>query len=146
MKFPRWLILVLVLIGLFLGVILIKPELRAYFFQPQKWPRERAKITLKIIANLQNNYFEKHEKYAEDFETLEWHLPFDGVYNYYLNDNSIINDMKIPVSIHAVEGHPVFYAIAAGNRDDDDTLDIWLIDNSGRLVHLVDDEGNQSVH
>ena len=140
MRIPRWVIFAIVIVVLFLGVILIKPELRAFFFQPQKWPQEKAKVTLRVISNLQRNYFEKEKHYAGNFEELKWHLPFDGVYNYYLNDNSILNDVKLPLSIHAVQGRSIFYALAAGNRDDDETLDIWLIDNSGRLVHLVDDQ------
>ncbi|OGQ30731.1 MAG: hypothetical protein A3I75_04000 [Deltaproteobacteria bacterium RIFCSPLOWO2_02_FULL_50_16] len=140
MRFPRWIGIAIVLLVLFVAVVCIKPELRAFFFQPGKWPQERAKVTLRIIANLQKNYFESQGRYAADFKELNWHLPFDGVYNYYLNDNSIFADMKVSLSINAVEDRPIFYAVAAGNRDDDETLDMWLIDNSGRLVHLMDDQ------
>ena len=142
MHIPRWVVLAVFILLIFLGVVWVKPELRAFFFQPHRWPQERAKVTLRIISNLQRTFFENHERYAEDFEELRWHLPFDGVYNYYLNDNSLLQDEDLALSIHAAPGHQVFYAIAAGNRDDDELLDIWLIDNGGRLVHLVDDNAH----
>jgi hypothetical protein len=139
-RIPGWVVLALFVAVLFLGAVLLKPELKAYFFQPHKWPQERAKVTLRMIANLQRTFYERESRYAMGFEELNWHLPFDGVYNYYLNDNSLLDDVKVPVSIHTARGRDVFYAVAAGNRDDDEVLDIWLIDNSGRLIHLTDDD------
>ena len=140
MRCPRWVILAFFLFVVFGGIVWIKPELRAFFFDREHWPEERAKVTLRIIANLQRSFFQDQGRYAKDFGELKWHLPFDGVYNYYLNDKSLLEDLDFNMSIHATEGHKVFYAIAVGNQDDDEMLDIWLIDNTGRLVQLLDDQ------
>ncbi len=101
-----------------------------------------AKDELRMIYDSQSRYFEHNKELAVDFKTMG-HVPNNERYAIYYNNTVIPSKRSESVSL------PNFYrcyrddkkwnAYAVGNLDADEELDIWMIDETGKILYLHDD-------
>lgn len=115
---------------------------------------------LRTIALMQRNYFAQSKRYCPSFVTCGLSPPPESRYLYFLTpaevaggedvgDHAWGSDMasRVVAATAALKRAKVvprsardgFLAVAVGNLDGDDTLDIWTIDANDNLQHVVDD-------
>ncbi len=85
-----------------------------------------AKTQLKAMALSEELYHSKHHTYTDDKTKLKNWLDTYGPYSF---------------SIESA-GNSTFTIKAQGNIDGDATLDVWTIDETGNLTHMVDDSSS----
>lgn len=111
------------------------PGLVEYRMRSQQ---SEAKQLLRQVQLTQASHREQHGRYALTFAELGLELE---VYRYafFLADDSVQPPAPLenPEPSHA--SADAYRAVATGNLDGDPTLDIWAIDHTGDLQHVVDD-------
>ena len=107
--------IVVVIIGILAA--LAYPNLEKYLKRARQ---TEAKTNLSAIYTAQKIYFTLHQSYAEDINELDLSLA-QGLYTYTMEAST-----------------STFKAQAEGNIDDDDTLDIWTIDQNKILFNDKD--------
>ncbi|MFO8057118.1 MAG: hypothetical protein R6V10_07490 [bacterium] len=133
-----------------LGVLAI-PMFNKFFSDKQK-PVDKEKTaqeqpeSLQILEALhaaQSEYFAEHGTYSASFGDLGWKPEGDSVYALFLPEDSVqpedSGSVQLPGGLKAFASETGFTAIAAGNIDDDPVLDVWWINDSKGVRHVVDD-------
>ncbi len=105
--------------------------------------QSEAQMNLKSIYVAQASYFAETETYGSTFATIGWE-PFDAKsYTDYLADDvaegSQAASVSLPEDVDVAVTAESWRAAAVGNVDQDETLDIWVIDQDNQMVHLLDD-------
>ena len=107
--------------------------------------QEMAREELTKLHRVQMRFQKNHGRYA-NFSELEFN-PIYGRYTIYLGHNDYVSARDddgeivhpLPFDYVPAVREDSFRAVAVNNLDDDSELDIWVIEDSGRLVHEVDD-------
>lgn len=98
---------------------------------------------LEALHAAQAEYFEKHGTYSASFGNLDWKPEGGSVYAFFLPGDSVQPEdsgpVQLPGGLKAFVSERGFTAIAAGNIDDDPVLDVWWINDSKGVRHVVDD-------
>ena len=110
-----------------------------------KSKQSEAKMNLGAIYVAQVAYFTEQSSYAKGanaFDLIGWQ-PEDirsARYSYMLSDD-LIQPPNPPPSLPApidIDNYS-FTAIAAGNIDNDNSIDVWYINDAKRLLHISSD-------
>ena len=108
-----------------------------------KSKRAEVKANLKEIAALEQGYYKQHRTYADSFTALGWRPNGEIIYSYFLPRGEISNPSGAPgkplEGIEPGAGATGFTAVAVGNIDEDETLDVWTIDQKANLQNRVND-------
>ena len=100
---------------------------------------------LKKLRRVQLRFHEENGRYGK-FSELDFN-PIFGRYTIYLGHDDFIKAQNedgpvkhdLPFDFVPMVQADSFRAVAVNNLDDDLELDIWVIDDGGRLVHELDD-------
>jgi len=107
--------------------------------------QEMARDELVKLRRVQLRFHEENGRYGS-FSELDFN-PIYGRYTIYLEHNDFVKGRNnsgpvqhdLPFDFVPMLQPGAFRAVAVNNLDDDPELDIWVIDDGGRLVHEVDD-------
>jgi len=107
--------------------------------------QEMAREELTKLHRVQMRFLDEHGRYA-NFSELDFN-PIYGRYTIYLGHNDYVGARDdngeivhpLPFDYVPAVRADSFRAVAVNNLDEDSELDIWVIEDSGRLVHEVDD-------
>jgi type IV pilus assembly protein PilA len=110
-----------------------------------KAKQSEAKVNLGSIFVAEIAYFGENNHYADNFDHLEWQ-PEGLHYAYFLpgQDLQPRDGLAFKIPPDEPEARPMvtvdaFKVVAVGNIDNDETLDVWVIDQNKNLRNLVDD-------
>lgn len=100
-----------------------------------------------IHAAQESYYAANNGEYAENFDDLDFSMPdAKGTYCFYLSETEALpggcNNYTIIDEYEAWVYGDEFVALAIGDVDSDQTLDIWAIDDTGELYQIQDDLHN----
>lgn len=116
----------------------MRSEMRFHLFS-------EAKSNLGAIQVAEKTYYEEHHVYADSFQAITWNPEGKNRYAYILPGETIYNlrgdtiTGQLPAGIAPAAGPNSFTALAIGNLDQDDTLEIWAINEKKELRNLVQD-------
>ncbi len=137
------------LIGFGLLVIsIVAPfSLPGFYIFHQRARQIEAKSNLGSIWTRQAAYHELHNRYCASFTELEWEPDTFTIsrYAFFIEGDSIQPETSGPfprpdeLTIKIESSATGFTAVAVGNIDRDDTLDVWSMDDSRNLRNLVND-------
>jgi type II secretory pathway pseudopilin PulG len=129
----------------------LSPALATYQAQSRQ---AEAQQGLRTIALAQSAYFAENGHYCPSFAACGLTPPRSSRYFYFLGPDEVAGGGDSQATVEMEErareelrqlkltpqsgGHD-FLAVAVGNADDDDSLDVWTIDAANHLVHLQDD-------
>jgi hypothetical protein len=107
--------------------------------------QEMAQDELVKLRRVQLRFHEENGRYGK-FSELDFN-PIYGRYTLYLDHDDFIEardengtvQHNLPFEFVPTVRKDSFRAVAVNNLDDDSELDIWVIEDNGRLVHEVDD-------
>jgi hypothetical protein len=126
-------------------------------------PTQEAKANLGAIYVAQLSYFSKANTYADRttgdsksldcFQLIHWKPTGPTRYSYYCGHDVFPNSQGAPLPLRPGRDWPFtvlpsvsasgFTVFAIGNIDRDDFLDVWTINDSKVLSHLLDDISNE---
>lgn len=105
--------------------------------------RAEAQTNLDLIFRGEVSYHGENNTYGHTFDDIAFYPSGDRRYAYFLEGQTIQPNLTLPYQLPADLNLSVtlsgFNAVAVGNIDCDDTLDVWQIDQDRTLVNLVDD-------
>ena len=105
--------------------------------------QSEAKVSLKAVYSSAKAAQATTGNYPTTFDAIQWFPDGDARYSYFLGADAIPaakDPVSLPPGISATADNPEsFRAVAAGNIDGDETLDIWSIDQTGKLQNVVND-------
>ena len=125
-----------------IGVI-VAIMIPSFFRFQAKALQSEARVNLRIIYNLQMEFYNQNNRYARSFEELDWSPVGKTRYAYFLTKESSIQPedrlYELPRGVEAYVDEYGFQIIAVGNIDSDKSLDVWMIDTNGSPIILMDD-------
>ncbi len=103
-----------------------------------------AKNNLMKIFEAQTEYYREYGHYGSAFKVIEWEPDGETRYSYYLFPGESIQADKggpydLPSGFKAFVDNENFLAVAVGNIDSDETVDLWTIDQNRLLRNVIDD-------
>ncbi|MBI5696885.1 MAG: DUF2628 domain-containing protein [Nitrospirae bacterium] len=106
-----------------------------------------AKTNLAALRASQEAYLSANGLYASSFEYLDWTPAANSegkkTYSYFLSDADVVpgddGNATLPPGVEAGVETFHYRAVAAGNIDKDDTLDVWVVSDSGQPKNVVND-------
>jgi len=102
-----------------------------------------SKRILESVYVAQEKYFGEHNTYSQTFRDLNWKPDSKYDYALFLPEEAVqpeqIGPFKLPGGLKAFVTEDAFTAVIAGNIDDDQTLDVWWINDSKDIRHVIDD-------
>jgi type IV pilus assembly protein PilA len=106
--------------------------------------QSEAKINLTAIWMAQEEYHYDTNQYGETFQEIVWAPEGQTRYSYHLLPGEVIDasvggPYSLPPDVEAFVDDFTFQAVAVGNIDPDDTLDVWTIDQDKTLKNVVND-------
>lgn len=108
-------------------------------------PQKEAQINLENVFAVQIALFGEMNKFGTNFKEVYWRPEGRTHYAYFLPEETLQPDVggpyELPEGIRPEVSEKSFVMVAAGNLDDDPTLDIWTINEHKELKHLVNDLG-----
>jgi len=119
-----------------------------------KYPQSEVKTNLGAIYVAQLSYFSENNTYAggsDTFKLINWEPASQNRYAYYCQGAMIPNklpmrvdyvpkpDGRWPVTAKPQSSQSGFTCMAVGNIDNDDTLDVWSINDSKILRNDLND-------
>jgi hypothetical protein len=120
--------------------------------------QKEGETNLGAIYFAQISYFSRTNTYAggpEAFKLINWEPVNQNRYAYFCGDQEIENNLpekgvgipslqqiEMMVSIQPQSSKTGFTCMAAGNIDNDNFWDVWMINDHKELVCLMDDENN----
>lgn len=120
-----------------IGIIFLPSYLEFMAYRQQR----EAVRNLKEIYKAEEVYFARNNCYADTFVELSY-SPTGG-YTYYLgqevHENGADKYYPLPKDIRTWAGKSDFQAVAMNNLDEDPDLDIWTVNEKGRIVHVFND-------
>lgn len=147
---------IFVLLGVYCFMVVVIP---AFFSFGAKSKESEAKQNLGAIFTCQVAYFGEYDTYAggpEAFKLVNWAPEGKNHYSYYLGEENIASRKGYPVTLELDNNWPLtmrpevsdtgFTAIAIGNVDSDDCPDVWLINDTKVLDHIINDVTNRMDH
>lgn len=114
----------------------------AFCFHPYHRPRQsEAKTNLASLATASISYYAEKNIWGNSFKLIGWEPQGKTKYTYFLSPSEYIGrppeELGISIPLTNTYGAPMpgaskegFTALAIGNIDDDDTLDVWWIDQA----------------
>ena len=118
------------------------------------WPAQASEARMNLIAIYENEriYHDKYGDYAggaDAFKLINWDPEGNNLYQYFLGEDTIKNRRRSHYDYHPQGAWPFtispevsedgFTAMAMGNLDNDECPDVWTINESKELIHIVDD-------
>ncbi len=98
---------------------------------------------LETVYVAQEKYFGEHNTYSQTFRNLKWGPAEKYDYALFLPEEAVQPEtggpFKLPGGLKAYVTQDAFTAVIAGNIDDDQTLDVWWINDSKDIRHVIDD-------
>lgn len=108
-----------------------------------KAKQSEAKTNMGAIFTCQVAYFGENNQYGNTFEDINWGPEGNTRYSYFLPGEVIQARLggpyQLPEGIETLVGETTFQAIAVGNIDNDDDLDVWMINDLKILKNLMRD-------
>jgi type IV pilus assembly protein PilA len=108
-----------------------------------KAKQSEARQNLAMIYTEQAGYRAEHDRYASDFDEIQWKPAGTTRYAYFLPGQAlqprIGGPFELPADVKPYAGKNGFMAVAVGNVDNDATLDVWVITEQKELKNLVND-------
>lgn len=104
---------------------------------------KNVKSSLNSIYRSESAYYAKNGYYESDYTKLGFGISIDNNYDIYFGQNvshsygrpSYILPDYLKPGVFADH----FFIIAVANVDGDPDLDIWILDNKGSIIHLMND-------
>lgn len=120
--------------------IFIPLSMQNFFRYNYKAKRSEAKFDLHDIYKLQQEYYSKNNRYAQNLSILGFKPRKSAPrYVYTLNNKKMESvDIEIPKN--------GYIAFAEGNLDNDPVMDIVVINHRNRLINAVDDFNDLKAH
>jgi len=108
-----------------------------------KAKQSEAKTNLGQIFTSQVAYYGANNTYGETFDQIGWTPKGDTFYTYYLADEVISSARgqasPLPAGVKTFVENQSFLAVAAGNIDNDSTLDIWTVNEAKEIKNIQND-------
>jgi len=128
---------------LLLGVLMMVAIAVPNFLKFQaKAKQAEAKTNLGAIFTAEIAHFGERNTYATTFDEIGWAPAGNNLYTYYLPDDVVPSasgqTYPLPSGVEPVAGDSL-RVVAVGNIDNDDTLDVWTINNMKQLINVVND-------
>lgn len=104
--------------------------------------RTESKSNLEAIYKAQLSYFGEYDRYSNDFNVIRWRPEGVSFYTYSMGAGTLglpLAQNPQPASITPFANDNSYAAYAWGNIDNDNTVDIWHIDESKVLTADADD-------
>ena len=106
--------------------------------------QNEAKDTLRTLAALQELYYADHGKYGNSFDKLDFPPDMQTKHYAIFMDQSVMQPINkgpydLPFETATYVNKDSFLIVAAGNLDNDEVLDVWVLAQEGDLVHISDD-------
>jgi len=134
---------VLLFVGIAIVGILAAIAIPDFLKFQAKARQAEAKTSLQEIFTAQAAHFGENNHYGETFEQIGWAPAVHGNYAYYLGDDVIPTaagvTYHLPAHVQSFVEAESFLAVAVGNVDNDDSLDVWTIDDSRELKNVHND-------
>ena len=123
-----------------IAAIFIPMSIQNFLRYNYKAKRSEAKFDLHDIYKLQQEYYSKNNRYAQNLSILGFKPRKSAPrYVYTLNNKKLEGvDIEIPKN--------GFIAFAEGNLDNDPIMDIVVINHRKRLISIVDDFNNSKTY
>jgi Domain of unknown function (DUF4190)/zinc-ribbon domain len=111
-------------------------------FQSQAKQTE-AKMNLGALFITQIAYFGEYNSFGETFDELAWRPEGNTHYSYFVVDDVVQatsgGPYSLPYVVESFANEDYFQIVAVGNIDNDDTLDVWVIDDHKNLRNVIND-------
>ena len=128
-------------------IVVLPPFIMQKIGQPKGGELER---NLNAIYFSEQAYFAHSNTYGRTFTAIDWQPPLEksNRYSYFLPGEMISNRsgaviLELPAGIKPEVSRTGFTAVAAGNLDADDTLDVWTVNDKKVLKNVIDDMKTQ---
>ena len=129
--------------SLLLLLLLVAIAIPNFLKFQSKAKQSEAKLNLGSVYGNQIAYFGEYNKYSETFDDLNWTPEGTTRYSYFVGDDVIQATIGGPYSMPSMAESFVnddgFQIVAVGNIDNDDTLDVWIMNDSKNLTNIIDD-------
>ena len=127
-----------------LAAIILPPVVSRY---KERALQREAKANLKSIYKSEQAYFSRNGFYADKFNELNWAPEKNINYSYYLSlRERYAGDaapVPLPDQIKPFVEKDKFKIAAVANIDTDSFLDVWIINEKGKLKNIQDDVLNK---
>jgi type IV pilus assembly protein PilA len=113
-----------------------------YLHFVSKSRRTEAKSNLEAIYKAELSYFGEYDRFSQDFNVIRWRPEGVSYYTYSLGGGTLGKSLAQnpqPASITPFANDNSYAAYAWGNIDNDNTIDIWRIDENKNLLSEVND-------
>ena len=101
---------------------------------------------MRVIFVSQVEYYSDFDRYGRNFYEIGWEAEEKTQYAYFLADDILQPEVggpyQLPSEVETYVTDEEFVAVAVGNIDEDDELDVWTIDQDKNLVNVIDDVTN----
>lgn len=112
-------------------------------YQDRLQLQEEVTTNLQAIYVAEISYFSNANTYSLDFQAINWYPLADHRYAYFLPNETIQPDVTEPYALPAglapAVGAYGFTAVAVGDIDCDDALDVWTINDAKVMRNLTND-------
>jgi hypothetical protein len=102
-----------------------------------------ARFDLDEIYKAQLRYQKQHGKYASTLKECQMPSDYDPSYTIFFNNKVEFDGSRpeaaLPAYYKNYFNESEWNAFGIRNLDSDDDLDVWMINNTGKLFHLEDD-------
>jgi len=131
----------LLTIGLIVLVVTIAVAVQGSMERNRKARQVEAKDFLWAIYSAQMKYYGEYGNYIDNFADIKFDYMPARHYSYFPPADAIYGDedYKSPEEARPYVTTDSFMAVAVGDLDSDQTLDVWVIDDNKSLQNVVDD-------
>ncbi len=136
--------------SLLLLVLIVLVALPDFWASNARTKQSEAKANLMAIHTAELSYSVDFGQYGKTFSELKWTPEKNSTYTYFLSPEESLQPAsggpyQLPAAVSAFVRDDKFQAAAVGNIDRDATLDVWTINESKELTHVIDDYDNSSL-
>ncbi len=108
-----------------------------------KSKQSEARTNLRAIYTMQAAYQGVRDTYGSSFDLIGFEPKGTTAYSYFVGNDDIQatkgGPYNLPADVKASVGKTDFQVVAVGNIDDDDTLDVWVMDQDLNIRNVVND-------
>jgi len=110
-----------------------------------KAKQSEARMNLGAIFTAEVAYYGEHDRFGATFDQIEW-TEQGAHYAFFLPGQAVQprigGPYELPADVNPYVSEDTFMAVAVGNIDNDDTLDVWVIDDEKELRNVSNDTMN----
>lgn len=139
-----------IMLGSLILIILALLILPQFYHMDVKIRYSEAKTNLASISTASISYYAEHNTWGNSFKLIKWEPQGKPKYTYFLSPTDYLGrppeELGISIPLTNTYGAPMpgasekgFTAVAIGNIDGDDKLDVWWIDQRKQPVRSQND-------